>query len=152
MSIAIRRARSEDAAIIVEFNRRLAFETEGKELNLTVLRAGVAAALADPSRAWYFLAEDEGQVLGQLMITFEWSDWRNGCIWWIQSVYVRGEARRRGVFRELYEHVLASARREPGIAGIRLYVENENQVAQKTYERLGMAPAGYIVMERCPLD
>jgi ribosomal protein S18 acetylase RimI-like enzyme len=151
MSLPIRRARPEDAAVIVEFNRRLAFETEGKELDLKVLRAGVAAALADPSRAWYFLAEEEGQVLGQLMITFEWSDWRNGPIWWIQSVYVREDARRKGVFRDLYEHVVAEARRETGVAGIRLYVENENKVAQKTYERLGMESAGYIVMERIPL-
>lgn len=150
MPLVIRRAKPADAPVVVEFNRLLAEESEGKNLDLKVLTPGVAAALADERKALYFVAEEEGTILGQTMITFEWSDWRNGWIWWIQSVYVRPEARRRGVFKALYEHVVQSAR-TAGVVGLRLYVERENHVARKTYDRLGMGPTGYIVLERCPL-
>src|SRR4051794_30784856 len=105
MPPSLRRAVPADAPVVVEFNRLLAQESEGKALDPAVLSAGVAAALADPARGLYFLAEQDGQVLGQILITTEWSDWRNGWFWWIQSVYVRPEARRRGVFRALFEHV-----------------------------------------------
>ncbi len=105
MQMAIRRATPNDADVVVEFNRRLAIETEGKTLDLTVLAAGVAAGLADPTRALYFVAETNGTVIGQAAVTFEWSDWRNGWIWWLQSVYIRLEYRRRGVFRSLYQHI-----------------------------------------------
>jgi GNAT superfamily N-acetyltransferase len=151
MALTIRRATPADVAVVVEFNRRLAEETEGKTLDPAVLAAGVAAGLADPARAWYFLAEEEGALLGQLMITFEWSDWRNGWFWWIQSVYVRAAARRRGVFRHLYQHVAKLARQNPGVIGLRLYVERHNEAAQQTYAQLGMEPAGYLVFEKCPL-
>src|SRR4051812_26727090 len=129
MPIEVRRATPADAGVIVEYNRRLARETEGKELDEAVLSAGVAAALADPVRALYFVAQDAGEVVGQLMVTTEWSDWRNGWMWWIQSVYVRADARRGGVFRGLYEHVLAAARQDPAVIGLRLYVERENHAA-----------------------
>jgi GNAT superfamily N-acetyltransferase len=151
MPIEVRRATPADAAVIVEYNRRLARETEGKELDAGVLTAGVAAALADPARALYFVAEDGSEVVGQLMVTTEWSDWRNGWMWWIQSVYVRADARRGGVFRGLYEHVLAAARRDPAVIGLRLYVERENHAAQQTYERLGMTRTEYLLFERYPL-
>jgi ribosomal protein S18 acetylase RimI-like enzyme len=151
MPLAVRRATPADAPVVVEFNRLLAEETEGKALDPAVLSAGVAAALADPRKAVYFVAEDGGRVLGQLMITTEWSDWRNGWYWWVQSVYVCGEARRRGVFRALFEHVVAAARRDPGVIGVRLYVEKENQAAQRTYERLGLAVTDYLLLERYPL-
>jgi GNAT superfamily N-acetyltransferase len=151
MRLTIRRAAPADAVVVIEFNRRLAEETEGKTLDPAVLAAGVAAGLADPARAWYFVAEEDGVVLGQMMITLEWSDWRNGWFWWIQSVYVRAEARRRGVFRRLYEHVVGLARQSADVIGLRLYVENHNQPAQQTYTRLGMTPAGYLVFEKCPL-
>src|SRR5262245_5068664 len=105
MSITIRRAAPADAAVVTEFNRLLALESEGKTLGLAVLAAGVKAGLDDAAKGRYFLAEENGEVLGQMMITYEWSDWRNGWVWWIQSVYVRADARRRGVFRALYEHV-----------------------------------------------
>ena len=151
MPISLRRAGPGDAAVIVEFNQRLAEESEGKTLDATVLAAGVAACLADPQKALSFLAEDGGAALGQVMLTTEWSDWRNGWVWWIQSVYVRQDARRRGVFRALFEHVQAQAKAGPGVVGLRLYVEKDNLVAQQTYQRLGMDRTGYLVLERCPL-
>src|SRR5262249_21771908 len=104
MPLTIRRSRPADAAVVADFNRRLAEESEGKTLDGAALAEGVRAVLADPARGLYFLAERGGEVVGQLMVTYEWSDWRNGWIWWIQSVYVRADARRQGVFRALYEH------------------------------------------------
>src|SRR5438128_1422996 len=123
MSVTIRRATPADAAIVAEFNRLLALESEGKTLDPAVLHPGVAAALADARKALYFVAEEADQVVGQLMITFEWSDWRNGWIWWVQSVYVRSDARRRGVFRALFDHALQTARQDAEVVGLRLYVE-----------------------------
>jgi ribosomal protein S18 acetylase RimI-like enzyme len=149
MSLTLRRATPADAAVIAEFNRRLAHETEGKSLDDVILSAGVAAVLADSSRGLYFVAERDGAVLGQLMITTEWSDWRNGWIWWIQSVYVRQDARRLGVFRALYQHVEAAARANAQVVGLRLYVEHDNHAAQQTYLGLGMERTGYLVLERC---
>src|SRR6185312_16284849 len=102
------------------------------------------AGLADPRKSVYFIAEEGGLPVGQIMYTTEWSDWRNGWFWWIQSVYIRHEARRRGVFRALFEQVLAAARADAEVIGLRLYVERENQVAQETYRRLGMEAAGYM--------
>ena len=151
MPQVLRRAVPADAPVIVEYNRRLAEETEGKALDLRVLAAGVAAGLADPLKARYFVAEEDSQVVGQLLLTTEWSDWRNGWVWWIQSVYVRPDARRRGVFRALFEHVLVEARAEPDVVGLRLYVEQDNGSAQQTYARLGMDRTAYLVFERCPL-
>ena len=151
MPLAVRPATPADAPFIVEFNRLLAEESEGKALDLPLLAAGVAAGLADQSKALYFVAEEDGRVLGQVMVTFEWSDWRNGWFWWVQSVYVRPEARRRGVFRALFEYVCERARRDPQVIGLRLYVEEENRLAQQTYARLGLSPTGYRVMERYPL-
>src|SRR5262245_25952289 len=132
--LSVRAAVPADAAVIAEFNRRLALETEHKALDPATLAAGVAAALADPDRARYFVAEDGGAVVGQLMLTREWSDWRNGWIWWIQSVYVSHEARRRGAFRALYEHARAAGVAE-GVVGLRLYVEQDNHAAQEVYRR-----------------
>jgi GNAT superfamily N-acetyltransferase len=151
MPLTLRRAGPGDAAVIVEFNQRLAQESEGKALDPAVLAAGVAAGLADPHKALYFLAEEGGEAVGQVMLTTEWSDWRNGWIWWVQSVYVRQDARRRGVFRALYEYVHAQAKAGPGVVGLRLYVEQGNHAAQETYRRLGMERTGYFVLERYPL-
>jgi ribosomal protein S18 acetylase RimI-like enzyme len=147
----VRRAVPADAPVVVEFNRCLALETEAKTLDPDVLSRGVAAGLADPHRALYFVAEEAGTVVGQVMVTKEWSDWRNGWIWWIQSVYVRADWRRRGVFRLLYEHVHRSAAADLEVIGLRLYVEHENHAAQETYLALGMERTGYLVLERCPL-
>ncbi len=146
--LLIRPANESDVDVVVEFNRRLAAETEDKALDAETLRAGVLAGLADARRARYFLAEVEGWVVGQLMLTTEWSDWRNGDLWWFQSVYVAADHRRRGVFRRLFEHVLATAERDPGVVGLRLYVEDQNEVAQRTYRQLGLSKGGYHVMER----
>jgi GNAT superfamily N-acetyltransferase len=151
MPLSIRRAGPADAAIVIEFNRLLALESEGKTLDTALLSAGVAAGLADPNKSVYFLAEENGAAIGQMMYTTEWSDWRDGWFWWIQSVYVRPEARRRGVFRAIFEHVHQAARDNGNVIGLRLYVERENQVAQKTYQNMGMKPAGYLVFERYPL-
>jgi ribosomal protein S18 acetylase RimI-like enzyme len=152
MTLTIRPATPADAAIVAEFNRLLALESEGKTLDPGLLQPGVAAALADPRKAHYFVAEQKGEVIGQLMITFEWSDWRNGWIWWIQSVYVRSDWRRRGVFRALFDHAVRTARQDAEVIGLRLYVEKENVSAQKTYRSLGMQPTGYWVLEKYPLD
>ena len=142
----IRRANQSDASNITDFNARLAHETERLTLDRAKLEAGVHAALSDSRKSTYFLAEIGGKVAGQLMITHQWSDWRNGDIWWIQSVYVAAEFRRRGVFKALYEHVRQNARAS-GAVGLRLYVERENRGAQRTYENLGMLLTSYLVME-----
>ena len=122
----------------------LALESEHRHLDPVVLAAGVATALADPDRAHYILAEEAGEVVGQVMLTREWSDWRNGWIWWLQSVYVRADFRRRGVFRLLFEHVEERIGRDPTVLGLRLYVEHENKVAQETYAHLGMDESGLL--------
>lgn len=147
MNIIIRPAVPSDANIVAEYNRRLALETEHKTLDPAILCDGVIAMLADGNKGRYFVADMDGAVVGQLGITLEWSDWRNGNIWWIQSVYVAAEARRHGVFRKLYEHVVQAARAAGNVIGIRLYVEHDNHVAQETYRKMGMTMTGYHVME-----
>jgi ribosomal protein S18 acetylase RimI-like enzyme len=149
MNLIIRPATLTDADVICEFNRLLAKETESKVLDAATLKAGVRAVLADSHKGRYLVAELNGNVVGQLGVTLEWSDWRNGNFWWIQSVYVAATARRHGVFRKLYEHLLKEARTQPDVAGIRLYVEHANGVAQATYQKLGMKMTGYRVMEMC---
>jgi GNAT superfamily N-acetyltransferase len=145
-TIRIRPARDGDADTLVEFNARMALETEGLELDPAVLAPGVRGGLADAAKALYFVAEAGGRVVGQLMITKEWSDWRNGDIWWVQSVYVHPDYRRRGVFRALYDHARNEARRA-GAVGVRLYVDDHNAAARQVYERLGMRMSNYRVME-----
>jgi GNAT superfamily N-acetyltransferase len=145
--LVIRPATINDHATVVEFNRLLAEESEGKRLDLELLGPGVRAALADPTKARYYLACRQENPVGQVMLTFEWSDWRNGEIWWIQSVYVRPDHRRQGVYRALHEHVSQLAMDTPGVVGLRLYVDERNLRAQQTYRRLGLRPAGYFVME-----
>jgi GNAT superfamily N-acetyltransferase len=144
---AIRHARPEDRPAIVEYNALLALETEGKFLDRGVLARGVAVALADPDRLRYWVAEAEGQVIGQAAVTREWSDWRNGWLWWLQSVYVHQGFRKRGVFRALFAQIRAEARAAPDVIGIRLYVDEKNQKAQHTYAALGLKPGGYHVFE-----
>jgi ribosomal protein S18 acetylase RimI-like enzyme len=147
MSIIVRDARALDLDTIAAFNVAMALEAEHKRLDLAIVRRGVAAALEDASKGRYFVAEMDGTLVGQLMITYEWSDWRNGMFWWIQSVYVRPEARRAGVFRALFRHLEERARADTGVCGIRLYVEDENSRAQRTYASCGMSDGGYRVME-----
>ena len=151
MPIHVRPATIADAGVVCEFNSKLALESEGKTLDAALLRLGVHKALADGNKGRYFLAEDGGHIVGQLGVTYEWSDWRNGWFWWIQSVYVRPEARRRGVFRSLFQHVHQAARDDPDVIGIRLYVERDNHAAHGTYQALGLEWTTYQVMERYPL-
>jgi len=145
--VRIRPACSDDLAALVEFNCALARETEAKQLEPEVVARGVSAVLEDPARGRYLVAElahePGGGTVGALLLTREWSDWRDAWFWWIQSVYVRDEARRRGVYRALHEHVVEQARAEPDVRGIRLYVERANERAQRTYEQLGMARNHY---------
>ena len=146
LGVRIRRASASDSATIVEFNRCLARESEGTELNAETIARGVARALRHPELCAYYVAEKDGKVVGQTMVTYEMTDWRDGLIFWIQSVYVRKESRGSGVFRALYQHVLAEARAGEGRL-VRLYVEHENAAAIAVYERLGMKRARYHLLE-----
>jgi ribosomal protein S18 acetylase RimI-like enzyme len=144
----IRPAKAGDAAVLAEFNIAMARETEGKRLLPAVVGAGVKRMLAEPALGFYLVAEAGGAVAGSLMVTTEWSDWRNGRFWWIQSVYIRPEWRRRGVFRALYRELGEIAQREPDVCGFRLYVERENATAQATYRSLGMEGTDYLLFEQ----
>ncbi len=151
MTIRVRDAVPADAGAVIDFNLRLAQESEGKTLDPALVAPGVRAVLADPANGRYFLAEENGLIVGQMATTQEWSDWRNGWFWWFQSVYVRPEARRRGVFRALAEHVQQAAGNDPAVIGLRLYVDDANHAAQETYLRLGLKRTGYLVLEKYPL-
>ena len=146
-SFAIRAAAPADEDAIVNFNARLAAETEAKILHGEKLRRGVRAALHDAANGRYFMACRGNEVVGQLMLTYEWSDWRNGRIWWIQSAYMLPAHRRQGAFAALYEHVRRRAAETPGVVGLRLYVERHNAAAQEVYRRLGLRDSGYQVLE-----
>lgn len=145
--ILIRPTRMGDAPVLVAFNRALARETEGRDLIPEVISAGVDTLLKNPRLGFYVVAESNGNVVGSLMVTPEWSDWRNGAFWWIQSVYVRPDCRRQGVYRQLYQYVRSLAARDPQVCGFRLYVERANTAAQKTYKALGMDETSYRLFE-----
>ena len=147
IDIKIRQAGLADAAVIAEFNLLLALETEGLKLDPACVRAGVSALLADSNKGVYFVAEVEGTIAGQLMITYEWSDWRNGNIWWLQSVYVKREFRQQGIFRELFRFLEARARAQKDVCGLRLYMHAGNRTARRSYEKLGMQQTHYEVFE-----
>ena len=136
-----------DAGTLAGFNQAMAQETEAKVLADDVVLPGVAAVLRDPGHGFYVVADAGGEIVGSLLVTYEWSDWRNGRIWWIQSVYVRPGHRRRGVYRTLHEFVRARARSASGVVGLRLYVERDNAAAQRTYAALGMHETPYLVYE-----
>lgn len=146
----VRLAEGRDLDALVEFNLSLALETERRQLERTRLRAGVESLLSDAARGMYVVMEHRpsGRVIGQVMITFEWSDWRNAVFWWLQSVYVHREWRRRGVWTRLYGYVLREAESRGDVAGIRLYVEQDNTIAQMVYERMGLSPPPYRVFEK----
>lgn len=144
----VRPAEARDLETLVAFAAAMARETEDKALDEPTLRAGVAALLADPARGRTFVVESDGRVVAALMLTFEWSDWRNGFWWWIQSVYVAPAARRRGHYRTLHEHVRGLAAQEDDVCGLRLYVETDNTGAQATYRTMGMAEAPYRIYEQ----
>lgn len=132
---------------VASMNISLALESENRTLNPAIVEQGVTACLNDTNKGWYLLACENDRPVGQLMITLEWSDWRNGWFWWIQSVYVLPTYRGKGIFRKLFENVSLIAKKEMNVVGIRLYVEEHNHSARKVYEKLGMHPAGYEVLE-----
>ena len=145
--IHTRRATPSDLGFIVESNVSMAMESEGLLLDESKVRPGVSAVLANEALGFYVVAEVDGNLAGQLMVTFEWSDWRNGLFWWIQSVYVGAEYRRRGVYRAMHNHVAEAAQAAGGVCGLRLYVEQENAVAQQVYESLDMYRTRYQMYE-----
>lgn len=145
--VVVRAAVPSDCQVLVDFNIALAWETEGKRLERDIVARGVQHLLEQPDAGFYRLAQIDGQVAGSLMITFEWSDWRDGFFWWIQSVYVHPDFRRRGVFRRLYQHVVQEAQSRDRVRGVRLYVEHENHAAQQTYRALGMVATRYHLYE-----
>jgi GNAT superfamily N-acetyltransferase len=147
LAITVREATPTDGPILVKFNRALATETEGKTLDAGLLARGVERVLADHTRGLYFVAESDGAVVGQTMVTFEWSDWRCAWFWWLQSAYVHPAHRGRGVFKALYQHILRLCRSHPDTCGLRLYVEKNNRRAVETYLRLGMSPSDYLMLE-----
>ena len=145
--LIIRPATSADINPIVAFQLSMAEETEGKALDPEVVAEGVRSVLNQIHRGQYFLAEYQGRVVGSLLITYEWSDWRNANFWWIQSVYVEPTSRRQGVYSAMHNHILRIARSNPGVCGVRLYVDHENKTAQSTYSSLGMYKSRYDLYE-----
>ncbi|MEP7036852.1 MAG: GNAT family N-acetyltransferase [Acidobacteriota bacterium] len=143
----IRLAKVEDAPDLIEFNQAMALETEGKRLETRILQSGVEAVFNDEKKGFYVVAEEENKIIGGLMITFEWSDWRNSWFWWIQSVYILPEARGRKIYSRLYDFVKNKARENGNVCGFRLYVEKENLTARKVYEKLGMEASHYLMYE-----
>lgn len=148
LDLEIRPATLEDWETIADFNLKLADETEPVVLDRATVEAGVRALLADDRKGRYFVATVDGRIIGQLMHTREWSDWRNGDVWWLQSVYVEAAFRRQGVFAALKRNLEELAESDPNVVGLRLYVEQGNEHAQATYRTLGFKSAGYLVMER----
>ena len=147
MELKIREAALSDAQLLAAFNLLLAQESEGLRLDPAIAQAGVTALLKDPAKGLYYVAEAAGAVVGQVMITYEWSDWRNGNIWWIQSVYVKPEFRRAGIFRALFNHLRNLAQTRKDVCSLRLYVHAENTRAAESYKRLGMTLTQYEVFE-----
>ena len=143
----IRLAGKTDAPALVEFNQAMALETEGKTLDAQILQSGVGQVFDDEKKGFYVVAEESGRIVGGLMITFEWSDWRDGWFWWIQSVYILPEFRGQGIYRRLYDFVKTAAHEKANVRGFRLYVEKENVRAQKVYEKLGMEATYYLMYE-----
>ena len=145
--ISIRKAEHKDLAVLADFQCALALESENVTLDRPVLEAGLAALLADPARGVYYVAEDAGDVVGCHLITYEWSDWHNRMVLWLQSVYVRQSHRGKGVFRHMYDNLVTMVQQDQGLRGLRLYVDKTNTSAQKVYEAMGMDGSHYTVYE-----
>ncbi|MFO0705364.1 MAG: GNAT family N-acetyltransferase [Nitrospira sp.] len=147
--LRVRRAHVGDLESIVSFSLEMAQETEGRRLDRSRLRQGTGSLLNTPEHGFFMVVEqpETSQIIGQLMITYEWSDWRNAVFWWIQSVYVTPAWRRQGVFRRLHATVLAEAKKDPRVCGVRLYVDATNRIAQDVYKRVGLSPSSYAVFE-----
>jgi ribosomal protein S18 acetylase RimI-like enzyme len=147
-AVTVRPATLADLDVLVRFSAAMARETEGRALDLKRLRKGVRAVLASERHGRYLVAESGAAVVGQLLLTYEWSDWRNGVFWWIQSVYVEPSARRRGVYQTLHKHVVRDARERGDVCGVRLYVEKDNRRARTAYTSLGMTATAYRIYEQ----
>lgn len=147
MKMNIRKALPQDLLALVGFNQAMALETENLTLDEQILTKGVSAMLSNPEKGFYLVAEDKGEILGSLMVTYEWSDWRASNYFWIQSVYIRPQNRRQGIYRQLYQSVKTMAEQEGGAASFRLYVEQDNTKAQQTYQSLGMKQSHYLMFE-----
>jgi GNAT superfamily N-acetyltransferase len=145
--IQIRKATAGDIPALVEFQMSLALESENVILDQGVLATGLKALFDDPTKGYYNIAEDDGEPVGCHMVTYEWSDWRNGMVLWLQSVYVREAYRKKGVFRQMYDNLLDVIRKDAGLRGLRLYVDKSNERAMKTYEKMGMDGSHYTVYE-----
>ncbi len=143
----IRIASLKDAASLVEFNQAMAMETEGKQLDAQILQSGVEAVLHDEEKGFYAVAESDDKIVGGLLVTFEWSDWRGRWFWWIQSVYILPEFRGKKIYSRLYDFVKQNAEQKGDVCGFRLYVERENTNAQKVYEKCGMEASHYLMYE-----
>lgn len=147
MTTLIRHAVRTDAQTIAEFNAAMAIETEQLQLDVSRLLLGVNGLFDNPDKGFYLVAENNGVIIGQMMITYEWSDWRNGIFWWIQSVYVLPQYRAQKIYRTLYEHAVLLAKEQKNVCGLRLYVEKENERAHHVYEKLGMTLTNYDMYE-----
>lgn len=145
--ITVRKALESDSEALIRFNIAMALETERKHLTKKNVDAGVINLFRKPEYGFYMVAEVKCQIVGSLMITKEWSDWRNGLFWWIQSVYVNPGFRRQGLYRSLYQKIRKMAKNDPEVCGCRLYVEKDNEIAHQTYSRLGMSETHYKIFE-----
>ena len=145
--MSIRLANRSEIDALVEFNQAMALETEGKRLSSAALRRGVSAVFDDPAKGFYVVAAGDEQIVGALMVTYEWSDWRDAWFWWIQSVYIRPEARGQHMYSRMYEFVRTMAQQAGNVCGFRLYVETENAHAQRVYETVGMSRSHYLMFE-----
>jgi ribosomal protein S18 acetylase RimI-like enzyme len=143
----VRNAKPEDLYSIINFQLAMAKETEGIDLERYIVEKGVAEVLNDPSKGMYYVVENNGMIIGSLLTTYEWSDWRNGTVLWIQSVFVLPEQRRKGVYSRLYGYIKDLVMKNPGLKGIRLYADKSNEGAHKVYQKLGMTPDHYITFE-----
>ncbi|MGC3942958.1 MAG: GNAT family N-acetyltransferase [Chryseolinea sp.] len=148
MSILIQKATYEHLHVLVEMQQRLASETEHIYLPTDTVTKGMSALFDDPGKGEYYVATDGKEAVGCFLITYEWSDWRNGMVWWLQSVYVHESARKSGVFRKMFDHVSNIIEHNPGIIGLRLYVDKSNERAMKVYEAMGMDGSHYTVYEK----
>lgn len=152
MNLHIRTATVDDQETMVGFQLAMATETEDLALDEARLRRGIAAALADANKGQYYIAEVDGRPAGMCMITYEWSDWRNATVLWIQSVYVAPAHRRAGIWKAMYEHLRQLVLTDDSLCGLRLYVESENRPAQTAYDRAGMTSDHYVMYEWMPHD
>ena len=145
--ITIQKALPKHIDILIDFQQRLAFESEGVTLEATTLRKGMEAMFADPGKGFYYIASDGDEIVGCHSITYEWSDWRNGMAWWLQSVYVRESHRKKGVFKVMYDNVISMIKKDPNLIALRLYVDKSNESAMKVYASMGMDGSHYTVYE-----